>query len=77
MRVTYWMGLLEICSEWVCFEHHGFPRTKAVAWGYARTDTVVPDTVIEALNRVDVLKSAKGIHVDKSGKYPEIKGVEF
>jgi DNA repair protein RadD len=77
MRVTYWMGLLEICSEWVCFEHHGFPRTKAVAWWYARTDTVVPDTVIEALNRVDVLKSAKGIHVDKSGKYPEIKGVEF
>lgn len=41
-RVDYKCGLREQFSEWVCFEHHGFPRKKAVAWWKARSNSDVP-----------------------------------
>jgi len=36
-------------SEWVCFEHDGYARGKAIEWWHARSDDPVPMTVAEAV----------------------------
>jgi hypothetical protein len=41
MRVDYKIGWHECKSEWVCFEHSGFARQKAIAWWKRRS----PDPV--------------------------------
>src|SRR5690606_21011404 len=48
MRVIYQCGLRRF-SEWVCLEHTGFARTKALGWWQARAGGAVPRTVEEAL----------------------------
>lgn len=50
MRVDYLIdnGPL-IKSEWVCLEHEGFAKQKAVAWWRARTAALVPSTIEEAV----------------------------
>ena len=42
MRVDYCVSLNNCQSEWVCFEHNGFARDKAVAWWQARSRDPVP-----------------------------------
>jgi DNA repair protein RadD len=32
MRVDYYSGLLRVASEWVCVEHTGYARQKAINW---------------------------------------------
>jgi DNA repair protein RadD len=32
MRVDYYSGILQCASEWVCIEHTGYARQKAVSW---------------------------------------------
>ena len=49
LRVEYRIGFNEYQSEWICFEHTGFPRAKAEAWWRKRSYFPVPDTVEEAL----------------------------
>ena len=49
MRVDYNVGWETWKSEWVCFEHSGFARTKAEQWWEARTDIPVPRSVEEAV----------------------------
>ena len=51
MRVQYHVGLGQWVSEWICFEHSGFARAKAVKWWMGRSDDPVPDTVQEAVER--------------------------
>ena len=41
LRVTYECGLARH-SEWVCFEHTGFPRDKAVGWWRRRAGNLPP-----------------------------------
>lgn len=53
MRVTYQIGLGHYQSEWVCFEHTGFARNKAVNWWKARSKEEVPDTVEDAVYLAD------------------------
>lgn len=57
MRVDYRIGLNQWQSEWVCFEHRGWPRRKAVEWWQERSDTPVPVSAAEAvqLGRAGVL----------------------
>jgi DNA repair protein RadD len=50
MRVDYRFGLNEYVSEWVCFEHEGFARQKAVAWWRARSNDPVPFSADEAVD---------------------------
>lgn len=45
MRVRYQVGGNDWVSEWLCFEHEGYPRRKAELWWAARSDAPVPDTV--------------------------------
>jgi DNA repair protein RadD len=49
MRVEYRIGWREFRSEWVCFEHAGWPRAKAESWWRRRTDQPVPATAAEAV----------------------------
>ena len=49
MRVEYRVGWNRYISEWVCFEHTGFARNKAVAWWKARSNEPVPATAEEAV----------------------------
>lgn len=54
MRVDYRIGFQQYASEWVCFEHQGFPRQKAEIWWRARSDEPVPDTAEEAIELAQV-----------------------
>jgi len=49
MRVDYKVGWHEYNSEWVCFEHTGYARQKAVAWWKQRSQEPVPETAEEAV----------------------------
>ncbi len=44
MRVDYRLGLNHWQSEFVCLEHEGYARQKAVAWWRQRSPDPVPDT---------------------------------
>jgi len=50
MRVDYRLGLDHWQSEWICFEHMGYARRKAVAWWKQRSPDPVPDTAEEAVD---------------------------
>ena len=41
LRVDYHCGLVRH-SEWICFEHTGYAREKAIAWWHARSQAPVP-----------------------------------
>lgn len=52
MRVSYQVGLSQSYSEWICFEHEGFARMKALKWWISRGGSrPEPETVVEALDR--------------------------
>src|SRR5690606_7138514 len=77
LRVTYQCGLRRI-SEWVCLEHGGFARTKALEWWIRRAPADTPPrTVEEALPLAWQLPTPSAITVDETDKYPEIKGHTF
>jgi DNA repair protein RadD len=53
MRVQYRIGFREWRSEWICFEHAGWPRAKAESWWRQRTDQPAPDTAAEAVEAAE------------------------
>ena len=77
LRVTYECGLARH-SEWVCFEHTGYPREKAVGWWHRRAPHLPPPfTVEEALQHSEVLRQPSAIQVKPVGQYTEISAVRF
>jgi DNA repair protein RadD len=77
LRVTYECGLARH-SEWVCFEHTGYPREKAVSWWRRRAPHLPPPfTVDEVLQQQDVLRQPCAIQVKPVGQYTEIGAVRF
>ena len=77
LRVTYESGLARH-SEWVCFEHTGFPRQKAVAWWRNRAPHLpVPSTVQEAMQHQDDLRQPIAIQTRPAGQYTEIVSMRF
>lgn len=44
MRVIYFIELQQQCSEFICFEHAGFPRQMAECWWQQRSVLPVPAT---------------------------------
>jgi DNA repair protein RadD len=53
LRVDYRVGWHEYKSEWVCFEHEGYARQKAVAWWRKRSPDPVPDSVERAIEIIN------------------------
>jgi DNA repair protein RadD len=49
LRVDYQVGWHEYKSEWVCFEHDGYARQKAVAWWRKRSPDPVPSSAERAV----------------------------
>ena len=49
MRVYYRLGLNHWQSEFICVEHEGFARQKAVGWWRRRSHDPVPDTAERAV----------------------------
>jgi DNA repair protein RadD len=77
LQVEYQCGLVRH-REWVCFEHTGYARQKAVAWWRQRAaGAPVPGTVTEALARSGQLIAPTGIAVRPSGRFTEIVSVRF
>jgi DNA repair protein RadD len=54
MRVDYRIGFNHYVSEWVCFEHDGYARQKAMQWWRSRSNDLVPDTVEQAVELADM-----------------------
>lgn len=79
LRVTYRCGLASH-SEWVCFEHTGYPREKACAWWRLRAPgNAIPTSVLEAQVAIDLktLREPVAIRIRPAGQYTEIVGVRF
>jgi len=62
-------------SEWICFEHRGYPRERAMMWASRRGVSPAPRTVSDALECDFAEPSA--ITVRLGGRYPEIVHHEF
>ena len=77
LRVTYECGLARH-SEWVCFEHTGFPRDKAVGWWRRRAGNLLPPATVDAaLQQLDQLRRPIAIQVRPTGQYTEIAAARF
>ncbi|NOG73736.1 DEAD/DEAH box helicase [Roseicella sp. DB1501] len=50
LKISYHTLNGKMISRWLCFEHGGFARQKAVEWHKGRMPRLPPDTVDEALN---------------------------
>lgn len=69
LRAEYYCGPA-VHKEWVCFEHDGFPRRKAEEWWRRMGGNYpVPDTVKDALSRVEELDWPREICVRPDGKF--------
>jgi DNA repair protein RadD len=49
MRVDYDVGFYDYKSEWICFEHTGYARQKAIAWWKRRSPDPIPNTAERAV----------------------------
>jgi DNA repair protein RadD len=77
LQVTYLCGLRHV-REWVCLEHSGFARSRAVRWWLDRSpQAAVPHSVDDALEHTAQLIKPTRIRVQQRGKYHEIIGHEF
>jgi len=86
LRVDYTCGLRRF-SEWICFEHTGYPRNKAVAWWrqhYRSRPEFAPPGDVDAAMRALSEPNAKDrvvvpntITINTKPKYPEIIGYGF
>lgn len=76
MRVEYRCGIA-LHSEWVCFDHKGYPHDKALRWWQRRMTGpgILPKSTADAIEKSESLRKPAEIKVRKNGKYTEI--VEF
>lgn len=75
LRVDYQCGLRTV-SEYVCIEHSGYARSKAITWWSQRCDNPfeqAPGEVDIALEESTQLRKPARLLVSFAGKYPEIK----
>jgi len=76
MRVEYLINH-KVVREWVCFEHSGYARQKAVQWWNNFAKTKPPESVSEALRRVHEVKCPTEAVLSRDGKYHKIKRIKF
>ena len=77
MKVTYSCGLKSY-NEWVCVEHQGYARQKALEWWRKRAPGCpMPRTVDDAIAQAGKLTRPIAISVHPSGRFLEISGYRF
>ncbi len=76
MRVNYRLGLDHWVNEFICFEHTGVPRLKAVQWWQQRSADRVPNTAEEAVEIIESggLAYPEELSIRHSKPYDEIAG---
>ena len=69
----------KIISEWVCIEHEGYTRRKAVEWWTERSIADCPQTVEEAIEKIDrgMLRMPNVIKTKLEDRWPRIVDVQF
>lgn len=75
LRVDYRCGH-STHREWICFEHQGYARQKAILWWNRRSREPVPASVAMAALLADALPSPRKICIRPVGKYTEIVGAD-
>jgi DNA repair protein RadD len=73
LRVDYRLGLNYWVSEWICFEHTGWPRRKAEQWWRQRSPDPVPDTADQAV----AIAEAAGVATTEFVTVRSIVGEKF
>jgi len=73
MRVDYKISFYQFKSEWVCFEHTGFPRQKAEMWWRQHSNDPIPGTVEQAVD----IANAGGVTTTKSITVRTVSGEKF
>lgn len=76
MRVSYHCGIRTF-SEYICLEHVGFAKKKALDWWRLRSQEIPPATVEEALEVSQMLQIPKSIMVWVNREHPQIMSCEF
>ena len=77
LKVTYLLGTHEI-SEWVCIEHAGFARKKALKWLKARLSFMPELLNVEwLLDNSELIQQPEQVRVVRQGRYDAIKGYKF
>lgn len=76
MKVSYFCGL-KMYNEWVCFEHKGNAKNKALQWWQQRHVEAMPETTQKALQKVSQLRVPRQLKVWVNKRYPEILGCEW
>lgn len=71
VKVNYYCGLRKF-TQFICFQHEGFARRKAVEWWHERCELQCPDTSETALTLAKSLRIATHLRVWINKKYPEI-----
>ena len=77
LAVTYFCGTAATHTEWICLEHPGYAREKAVKWWTRRSHDPVPDTIDDAMIYVDRLQKPKEIRIRPEGKYTRVEAYKF
>jgi len=81
LRVEYRIGFHKYQSEWICFEHTGWPRHKAESWWRRRSNAPVPVSAAEAVALADdgALCETRSITVRTVAgeEYPRIIGYDL
>jgi DNA repair protein RadD len=78
LRVTYTSSNGQAFHEWVCLEHGGIVRAKAMTWWMARDESgLTPQNVEAALGCTSRLAVPSHLFVREIGKFPEIVGYTF
>mgnify|MGYP000904658556 CR=1 FL=1 len=81
MRVDYLIGWQKYQSEWVCFEHGGWARSKAESWWRQRSNLPPPATAEEAVDLAQAGALCQTRHVTVRSvtgeKYSRIVGYDL
>jgi DNA repair protein RadD len=73
LRVDYKVGWNEYKSEWVCLEHAGYARQRAIAWWKRRSSDAVPDSAADAV----VIANHGGLAVATSITVRRVEGEPY
>lgn len=83
LRVHYYSGMLRAASEWVCFDHEGYARSKAEAWYRQRKPerfTATPGSTAQVFDWIQtgfVFKKPTRILIRKEGKFTQVVDYDF
>ncbi len=76
LKVTYMCGIKSI-SEWICYDHEGWPKHVAIAWVKYRIEGEMPTDVPDLFLRVGDLRVPSKIFINTAEKFTKILKADF